>query len=154
MAVAKIPCITIGVYIFNPSQELLVLRPSETSYDIWGIPKGRPEEDEIIKFTGVREVYEETGIDLLPHYGMLKYVGAMDYVHKQKTLVAFTVSLPYYIPIEDLRCSSTFISRTSKKDIPEVDKYQWVMFDDFKDKVQQEQVKLWEKYRCYEINRK
>jgi ADP-ribose pyrophosphatase YjhB (NUDIX family) len=138
--------LTVGVFILNVYNELLVCHPNEVKSDIWGIPKGRPNAGELLKMTAIREVHEETGIDLLPYAGQLVYIGSEPYKHKVKTLSAFTVTMGNAIPESELHCISNFESRYSGEMIPEIDAYKWVNFDDFQHKIQREQVALWERH--------
>ena len=79
---------TVGVFIFDIDDRLLVCHPNEMS-DIWGIPKGRPDKGEgDLKKTAIREVMEETFIDLGGHRDNMEYVGTEKYTHKDKILIA------------------------------------------------------------------
>ena len=137
---------TAGIYIFSPEGRLLVVHASEIRRDRWGIPKGRPDEGETSKMAAIREVFEETGIDLPQYRKYVQYIGDELYLNKPETLIAYTVELPVEIPIEDLYCESLFISLYSGDMIPEVDDYKWVYFEEFKDRIQTEQIRLWERY--------
>jgi 8-oxo-dGTP pyrophosphatase MutT (NUDIX family) len=134
---------TMGVFIFNTEGKLLVCHPNEMS-DIWGIPKGRPDEGEESKETTVREVYEETGIRF--NTEDIEYIGSERYSHKDKMLVGFILKHPCTVPTKFLKCRSKFRSRRSGNMIPEIDAYKWVSFHDYKHKIQSEQVRLLELY--------
>lgn len=138
---------TVGVFIFNTKGKLLVCHPNEVKADIWGIPKGRPEPGELIKMAGIREVNEETGIDLLPLSGKMRYVGVAKYKHKDKTLVAYTINLEEDIPISKLRCVSKFTSLYTGNLIPEIDEYKWVDFETFQHRMNESQRRLWNEYQ-------
>jgi 8-oxo-dGTP pyrophosphatase MutT (NUDIX family) len=48
-----------GGIILNPQDEVLLVNEGD---GFWGFPKGRPEKDETLLETAVREVAEETGL--------------------------------------------------------------------------------------------
>ena len=136
--------ITCGVYIHNPKGEILICHANEMSRNIWGIPKGRPDVGEMLKDAAIREVREETGIDLFWYEDVMSYVGIEKYGKKNKTLVAWTVKLNECI--NDLRCESLFVSLRSENKIPEIDEYKWVNFHEYKHRINRTAVRLWERY--------
>jgi 8-oxo-dGTP pyrophosphatase MutT (NUDIX family) len=137
--------ITVGVYIFNPDGLLLVTHPNEIKADVWGIPKGMPDSGEPHRAAGIREVTEETGIVLWPYVKDMEYVGTQKYLQKDKTLIAYTVTIGH-VPAEDLYCESLFTSHRNGEQVPEIDKHMWVDFYSFFRKMQPEQVQLWNKH--------
>ncbi len=138
--------ITCGVYIFNPDGELLVCHATETTWGIWGIPKGRPDPGEGHKTAAIREVKEETGLDLMPYEDSMVYAGAQDYRTSNKRLMAWVVQLPEPINIESFHCESLFTSLFSGEKIPEVDDFMWVRFEEFEDRLHSTAKALWKKY--------
>lgn len=56
---------TVGVVVFNNNQEVLLVKHGEKAKhltEIYGLPSGRIEQDEIEKAACVRELREETGL--------------------------------------------------------------------------------------------
>lgn len=138
--------ITCGVYIHNPDGELLVCHATETTWGVWGIPKGRPDEGEDLKEAAIREVYEETGLDLTPYEDHMEYIGGENYHTSDKRLEGWVVRLPMHIDIEYFCCGSLFSSLRDGRKIPEVDSFQWVDFQDFKNSMHSTARRLWERY--------
>lgn len=70
----------VGVWMFNPSGLVLMgLRLSKHGFNTWSAPGGKPEKNESLTDTAIREVFEETGIVLKPH--MLKLMAVTDDVY-------------------------------------------------------------------------
>ena len=67
----------VGVWLFNPnSQVLMGLRLSKHGFNTWSAPGGKPEANESLIDTAIRETLEETGIALSPR--MLKFLCKTD----------------------------------------------------------------------------
>ena len=67
----------VGVWMFNPKGQVLMgLRLSKHGFNTWSAPGGKPEKNETLIETAVRETWEETGIAISPR--MLKYVAKTD----------------------------------------------------------------------------
>ena len=58
----------VGVWLFNPSGQVLMgLRLSKHGFNTWSAPGGKPEANESLIDTAIRETFEETGIVLKLH---------------------------------------------------------------------------------------
>ena len=67
----------VGVWLFNPSGQVLMgLRLSKHGFNTWSAPGGKPEANESLIDTAIRETLEETGIALTPR--MLKFLCTTD----------------------------------------------------------------------------
>ena len=63
----------VGVWLFNPlGQVLMGQRLSKHGAGTWAPPGGKPEQNEVLIETAIRETLEETGIPLGP--SLLKYM--------------------------------------------------------------------------------
>lgn len=70
----------VGVWLFNPyGQVLMGLRLSKHGFNTWSAPGGKPEKNESLIHTAVRETFEETGIVLKPR--TLKFLAITDDVY-------------------------------------------------------------------------
>ena len=70
----------VGVWLFNPSGQVLMgLRLSKHGFNTWSAPGGKPEANESLTETAIRETFEETGIVLAPQ--MLKFLCTTDDVY-------------------------------------------------------------------------
>lgn len=55
-----------GLLINENGKIVLIQRKSDTYYDYWAIPGGTVEEDETVEEALIREMREETGVDVKP----------------------------------------------------------------------------------------
>ena len=111
-----------GVLIMNEQGQLLLAHATGQKH--WDIPKGGAEEGESARETAIREVKEETGIDLsavsMVELGLLPY-------HSQKDLHLFQAVLHTRdCDIAACRCTSFFAHHASGVMTPEVDQFKWV----------------------------
>lgn len=108
--------------IIMVKDEVLLGLPSLNRY--WNLPKGCTESGETPIMTAVREIQEEsnidlTGIDYLYDFGQIPYL-------KDKDLHLFLYALPE--KPADLRCNTYF--PIGKGNLPEMRKFKWVRLDD------------------------
>jgi 8-oxo-dGTP pyrophosphatase MutT (NUDIX family) len=111
-----------GVLIVNPQRELLLCHATGTPR--WDIPKGVGEAGETEVQTAVREVIEETGIELvaadLLELGRFSYLRSKD-LHLQAALLE---------RVDARRCVCRTHYRDARgRDRPEMDAHAWVGFD-------------------------
>ena len=60
----KFPIIGVGVVVWKNDDFLLIQRGKEPRYGQWSIPGGRQEIGETLKETALREIREETGLEI------------------------------------------------------------------------------------------
>jgi 8-oxo-dGTP pyrophosphatase MutT (NUDIX family) len=116
---------TCGVYIIDSNDRLLICHPTSEDLNKWSIPKGLAKNHEKFEDTAIREVEEETGIDLMAFEGHLIYIGEEFYRNKPKKLIGFYFKLQSEI-ILDIKCSS-LIGGSS---FPENDMFKWVALNE------------------------
>ena len=115
-----------GVLIFNEQGQLLLAHATGRRH--WDIPKGGAEEGESARDAAIREVREETGIDLSS--ASLVELGLMPY-HARKDLHLFQAVLHTRdCDIAACRCTSFFVHHASGVMTPEVDQFRWVNIAD------------------------
>jgi len=90
------------------------------------IPKGRQEEGETYPETAVREVQEETGLQLDPEE--LVFAGRFSYI-PDKDLVVFVHVVDELPALNTLKCRTSALLPNGKR-VPEVTGYEHVRFND------------------------
>jgi 8-oxo-dGTP pyrophosphatase MutT (NUDIX family) len=121
---------SVGVFLVNRDGHILICRPTWQSGDFgsWSIPKGKQDGDEDLATTMRRELKEETNLDLDKYEGNLVLLGEEVYVHRKKKLVAFAYFLKQNIE-EEPKCISFFTHKDGTQ-TPEMDKFEWVPFEE------------------------
>ena len=135
--------ITCGILLINPSNEILLCGVTNSS-NLWSIPKGIKEDNETELQAAIRELYEETGIKLDQSANKIADCGEIDYNNGKKTLRMFLTKCDH-INIDSLFCESYFTNSFGERQ-PEVDKYKWVSFDEFKNMAHYTQANLFDDY--------
>ena len=118
--------VSFGVLIFNEHGQLLMAHATGQKH--WDIPKGGAEPGESARTAAIREVREETGIDLssasMEELGLLRY-------HARKDLHLFRAVLHTRdCDIAACRCDSFFPHHVSGALTPEVDEFRWIDIPD------------------------
>lgn len=114
---------TVGIYLINKHNNLLIVHPTNHNNFSWSIPKGEPEEDESLLEAAIREMMEETGIalkidEIIPHY-----LGEVVYKSKKKILHSFLI-IDKNLGDFEVICNS--IVNLEKHTFPEIDDHQWI----------------------------
>ena len=130
--------ISAGVIIINDDGKILGCVPfgrSRYAPNTLDIPKGKVEEGESAKDGAIREVFEETGIDLtgveLIDLGQHVYI-------KGKDLHLFKCN--YNVSVDSLKCSSDF--ERNGQMWPEVIGYEWISIENISTRFYRSLVKL------------
>ncbi|MEI9917696.1 MAG: NUDIX hydrolase [Bacteroidota bacterium] len=116
-----------GTYLYSPvSKKFLVVHPTNSRWNNWSIPKGLMEKGEEIYDVCVRELNEETGIDLNNINILASHQLPTRKYQKQEK------SLDSYLIVTDTDFSHhKFTSNLVEgKDFPENDKWKWVTLEE------------------------
>ncbi len=112
-----------GVIVRRTQGELLLCRATARNY--WDIPKGLRDAGETSLAAALREVREETGLELNDR--RLQDLGVHSYLPR-KDLQLFLLDPPNpSIDIGPCRCSTFHTMRGNNRQIPEVDAYRWTL---------------------------
>ena len=119
----KAPIVTCGIYLYDANaKKIVVCHPTQASWNNWSIPKGLPDENEVLYTAAVRELYEETGIRLERiHIKTVHTLESKKYQKQNKILESFLVVTDTDLSTHPFVCSSK-----TEKGFPEVDKWKWV----------------------------
>lgn len=98
----------------------------------WSIPKGIKNKNESLAAAAIRELREETGIEL--NENQLEFAGVFPYTDK-KDLALFKYNLNHPIDIKSLKCTSYFFHAKTKKQLPETDSFKFVDLKEAKNKL-------------------
>ena len=110
-----------GVIVRRAAGELLLCHATGRNY--WDIPKGVRDDGETSIAAALRELREETGIELEDVH--LQDLGVHRYLPR-KDLHLFLLNPPDpALDLELCRCSTHYTPRYGKREIPEVDAYRW-----------------------------
>lgn len=110
-----------GVIVRRAYGELLLCHATGRNY--WDIPKGLRDTGESSINAALREVREETGLQLQAE--QLRDLGVHRYLPR-KDLQLFVLQPPDpSIDIRPCACSTYYTVRGSRRQIPEVDAYRW-----------------------------
>ena len=115
--------VTCGTYLFSSVLgKILICHPTRTRWNNWSIPKGVMEEGESIYEVCVRELNEETGIDISKIHVVASHQLPSRLYKKQKK------SLESYLIVTDTDFSNHKFTcnLVDGKDFPENDKWKWV----------------------------
>lgn len=121
-------------FLIKCKDEYLICRA--TGFSKWSIPKGKKEPLESDLQTAIRELEEETGIDLITDDLISKCIITKlyeYYLEKQKKhVIVFLLECDEQSLKETpLICKSTFTNKQGKQ-LPEIDAYRWVKVEEMK----------------------
>ncbi|MFG6120121.1 NUDIX domain-containing protein [Thalassobacillus sp. B23F22_16] len=105
----------------------------------YDLPKGEVGEEEDPRSTCVREVREETNLDIPKD--KLVDLGVFDY-NPKKGLHLFLLKVDKLPNTAEMSCSSCFIHRYTKKETPEVDGYKYIWFGEQENYMTKNMVKV------------
>ncbi|HET6224898.1 MAG TPA: NUDIX hydrolase [Bacteroidia bacterium] len=119
--------VTCGIYLYcTPLKKILVCHATRSPWNSWSIPKGLPDEGEEVYAAAVRELYEETGIEIKQLHVLATHnLEAKKYQKQNKILESFLVVTNSDLSKHPLACHSL-----TEMGYPEVDKWKWISLDE------------------------
>ena len=119
--------VTCGTYLYSsPLKKILISHPTRTRWNNWSIPKGLMEKGEDVYDVCVRELYEETGIDINKINILSSHrLPTRKYQKQEKSLDSFLV-----ITDTDFTNHKYTSNLAEGKDFGENDKWKWVTLEE------------------------
>ena len=115
--------VSAALFLTNGKVFLSVVPTFKTNYDL---PKGVQNKGEDILDTLIREVDEETGINLHQYKNKIQKIGLYKY-RKNKDIMLFLLKLDELPKTSLMRCVSMF--KLKNKEYPEVGQFKYLNFD-------------------------
>ncbi|HZY78261.1 MAG TPA: NUDIX hydrolase [Cyclobacteriaceae bacterium] len=115
--------VTCGTYLYSTKlKQILVCHPTHSRWNNWSIPKGIMEKGEDILAVCLRELEEETGIDINSINVLSQHpLPSRKYNKQEKTLESYLV-----VTDHDFSTHKYTSNLVEGKDFPEIDKWKWV----------------------------
>jgi predicted NUDIX family NTP pyrophosphohydrolase len=122
--------ITCGLFILSEGK-LLIVHPTGQKENFWSIPKGIYKDEDITHLNAaIREVKEETGLEIKLENGIIKDLGVIKYKKRNKILHGFIFFSLLDLTEENLNCESFVILNKGDEGFPEVDRFKWIEFNE------------------------
>jgi predicted NUDIX family NTP pyrophosphohydrolase len=137
----KEPVITCGIYLYSIiGKKILSCHATNSSWKVWSIPKGLPDDREEYFVAATRELKEETGIEIAKLNIIMKEVlPPVKYKKQNKILYSFFLATDS--PVMDLTLTCTSMV---KENIPEIDKWAWIDLNEIRVKLHESQQENYE----------
>lgn len=128
--------VTCGTYLYSVSlQKLLICHPTHSRWNNWSIPKGLMEAGEDVHDVCIRELKEETGIDVAKINVISEHpLPSRKYQKQKKVLESFLI-----VTDTDLSGHKYSSNLVEGKDFPEIDKWKWVTLEEAVSMIHQSQ---------------
>lgn len=121
---------TCGIFLYDNTDKFLIVHPTNHPFDVWSIPKGMIDENETYLEAAIRELKEETSIDLnTMEYTIIDDIIPFKYETTDKQLKSFKIKINTIIDTERLICTSYFTHPTKARQ-KEVDMFRMVSSDE------------------------
>lgn len=130
--------ITCGIYLYSiPRKKILACHAARTAKTNWSIPKGLKDENEDCFTAALRELFEETGIDLQKRKDLTAHDFAMvKYQKRNKWLQSYLIS------VNDDFATHKFVCRSMvDNEFPEIDKWEWMSLEEAVERLHESQQK-------------
>lgn len=133
-----------GLFIVRKDNKLLICHPTNHPKNVYSIPKGKVEDDEIFLEAAFRETYEETNLDLNGSTDFTIHpLSSVNYKHKKKILYPFLVHENKESKFDwdnvELKCNSNVPE--DRGGFPEMDEWVFVSLNEAESLLHDTQVK-------------
>jgi 8-oxo-dGTP pyrophosphatase MutT (NUDIX family) len=124
-----------GIILFNDKNEVLIEHPTNHDPNFWSFPKGLIDENETPSQAAVRELYEETSLNLYDiSYEVIEELPWIKFKNNRKTLKLFVIKTDEKLDDFQFKCPS-LVTKNRKGEalenpFPEVDDYKWVSLEE------------------------
>lgn len=121
--------VTNGIFLIDSEKKILLVHPTNHDEHFWSIPKGLSEDDETSFESAIREMMEETNVDITILEPVKCYMdlGIRTFKSKKKILSAhiLIIDAPLSKMNLNLKCDSLFIDEKDGIEYPENDIVKW-----------------------------
>lgn len=142
---------TNGIFLVDSKNKILLVHPTNGRWNDWSIPKGLGDAGETSLDSAMRELKEETNIDLyklMEKYGYdYYYLGTQPYKSGKKQIEGhlFRIKSDLSENALNLKCESMIGETTT----PECDKIEWYEFPKALELMHESQSEIFNKYLTY-----
>jgi 8-oxo-dGTP pyrophosphatase MutT (NUDIX family) len=118
---------TCGIFIIDKLKRIICCHPTNSSWDMWSIPKGILDEGETEKEAAIREVKEETSFIIRSNERLIEL--PYNQYLKDKKIKPFIYYHNEIISPRELECIS-YVSREGKDPFPEIDYFKLCSYEE------------------------
>lgn len=129
-----------GIFLVRNDNRFLVGHPTHHRATFWSIPKGRTEDGENPVDAAIRELFEETNVNI-PKYSKIHTLSPVNYSSGKKILhpfVLFEGENEFICDDFELKCNSFFTIEDNQ--VPEMDAFRWITTEEAQGLLHQTQV--------------
>lgn len=116
-----------GIFLVNNEGKILIGHPTKHKKNSWSIPKGKVDKGETNYEAAVREMWEESNVDV-DSATIYHELDSRTYKHKKKKLIPFVIlekeNPELDLDSAELKCNANVPEE--KGGFPEMDDYKWV----------------------------
>jgi len=142
---------TNGIFLIDSEKKILLVHPTNHDSHFWTIPKGMSEEGETSFESAIREMMEETNVDVHSFKSVLLYkdLGVRVFKTNRKQLHAhiLIIDAPLSKMNLDIKCDSLFIDEHSGIEYPENDIVKWESLDFANEYIHEAQLHFFDKVK-------
>lgn len=122
---------TAGIFLINKDLKLLVAHPTNHPIDFWSIPKGKVDDGETELLGAIRELFEESNVDLRNitfKFHELEHEVFKNKRKKLKPFIVFESENNIDFNSFELKCNSNV--EEDRGGFPEMDGYKYITLDE------------------------
>ena len=142
---------TNGIFLIDSERKILLVHPTNHDEHFWSIPKGLSEDNETSFESAIREMMEETNVDIPTLEPVICYkdLGVRVFKTNRKQLSAhiLIIDAPLSKMNLDIKCDSLFIDEHTGIEYPENDIVKWESLDFANEYIHEAQLHFFDKVK-------